>query len=182
MTAPSSDPVTVDELKAHLRVTTDEEDATLASYITAAREYIERQTGRALGEQVRETSADAFPRGNSIPLGFAPVVSIESVKYIDPDGVEQTLTEDSYLEDTRSEPGHLVLAPGKSWPIAAQIPSSVRIGYKCGIQASATMKQAVLFLAAHWAEQRVPVNIGNIVNDIPHSLDALIWSNRVLCP
>ena len=178
--APTVEPVTIDELKAHLRVTSDVEDADLARLITAAREHAEGQMGRALAEQTRETSADAFPKSGVLRLGFAPVVSISSVKYLDEAGVEQTLDPTSYIVDTRSEPGAVMPTLGKSWPATAALPSSVRVQYVCGTTAPQILKQAILFIAAHWYEQGLPVNVGNIVTSVPHTLDAILWANRVI--
>lgn len=180
ITAPTSEPVTVAELKAHLRVTSSADDAYLGSIISAAREYVEQQTGRALGAQTREISADAFPRCGVLPLGYVPAVSISSVKYLDVAGSEQTLASTEYTIDTRREPGALLLAVGKSWPDVAELPSSVRVTYVCGVAAPAILKQAVLFISAWWYEQRLPVNVGNIVSEIPHTLNAILWSNRVI--
>lgn len=180
ITAPAVEPVTVDELKLYLRIIDDAEDALLALYITAAREHAEGQMGRALAEQTRETSADAFPKSGVLRLGFAPVVSISSVKYLDEAGAEQALAPSFYTIDARGEPGALVLALGQSWPSTAALPSAVRVQYVCGVSAPQILKQAVLFLAAHLYEQRLPVNVGNIVNSIPHTLDAILWANRVI--
>ena len=179
ITPPAAEPVSVAEIKAHLRIVDDAEDALLALYITAAREHAEGQMGRALAGQTRETSTDAFPKSGALRLGFAPVVSISSVKYLDEAGAEQTLAPSAYIVDTRSEPGSIALAVGQSWPATAALPSSVRVQYICGIAAPQILKQAVLFIAAHWYEQRLPVNVGSIVNPIPHTLDAILWANRV---
>lgn len=180
ITAPTSEPVTVAELKAHLRVTSSADDTYLGAIITAAREYVEQQTGRALGAQTRETSADAFPRCGVLPLGYAPAVSISSVKYLDVAGSEQTLASTEYTIDTRREPGALLLAVDKSWPATAALPSSVRVQYVCGVATPAILKQAVFFIAAHWYEQRLPVNVGNIVSEIPHTFASILWANRVI--
>lgn len=177
---PTVEPVTVAELKAHARITNDEEDVKLAGYITAAREHIEGLTGRALATQSRETSLDWFPCFSVIRFGRAPLISVESVKYLDGDGVEQTLAASEYVVDVRSEPGELQLALNASWPKTANLRNCVRISYTCGYASTpAVLKQAVLFLAAHWYEQGLPVNVGNIVNQIPHTLDAILWANRV---
>ena len=178
--APTVEPVTVDELKAHARITNDEEDTKLAGYITAAREHIEDVTGRALASQSREASLDSFPTSAVIRFGRAPLISVESVKYLDGDGAEQTLAQSEYVVDVRSEPGELQLAINASWPKTANLRNSVRISYTCGYASTpAVLKQAILFLAAHWYEQGLPVNVGNIVNPVPHTLDALLWANRV---
>lgn len=177
---PTVEPVTVAELKAHARITNDEEDVKLAGYITAAREHIEGLTGRAFATQSREASLDWFPCFSVIRFGRAPLISVESVKYLDGDGVEQTLAASEYVVDVRSEPGELQLALNASWPKTANLRNCVRISYTCGYASTpAVLKQAVLFLAAHWYEQGLPVNVGNIVNQIPHTLDAILWANRV---
>lgn len=180
ITAPTSEPVTVAELKAHLRVTTTADDTYIGTLITAAREYAEQQTGRALAAQTRETSCDHFPASGVLDLGLSPLVSITSVKYLDEAGAEQTLASSEYTLDVRSEPGALLLGIGKDWPATAALPSAVRVQYVCGATASAILKQAVIFIAAHWYEQRLPVNVGNIANDIPHSLGVILWANRVI--
>ncbi len=179
ITAPSTEPVTVAEIKAHLRVTNSADDTYLGTLLAAAREYAEQQTGRALADQTREYTADAFPSNGVLRLGLSPVVSISSVKYLDELGAEQTLSTDVYTVDTQSEPGALVLNVGQDWPGTAGLPASVRVRYVCGATPRPLLKQAILFIAAHWYEQRLPVNVGNIVNEIPQSLAAILCANRV---
>lgn len=180
ITPPAAEPVSVAELKAHLRVTHSADDAYLGELATAAREYTEQQMGRALAEQTREYTADTFPSSGVLRLGFAPVVSISSVKYLDELGAEQTLASSVYTVDTQSEPGALVLAVDQDWPETAGLPASVRVRYVCGVTPRPLLKQAILFIAAHWYEQRLPVSISNITNDIPHSLGVILWANRVI--
>lgn len=179
ITAPATEPVTTAEAKAHLRITHTSDDAYLGTLITAAREYAEQQIGQALAEQTREYTADAFPSDGVFRLGLSPVVSISSVKYLDEAGAEQTLSSSVYAVDTQSAPGALVLAVNQTWPTTASIPSCVRVRYVCGATPRPLLKQAVLFIVAHWYEQRLPVNVGNIVNEIPQSLAAIMWANRV---
>jgi len=179
ITAPTAEPVSVAELKTHLRVTHSADDSYLGTLIQAAREHAEQHTGRALAEQTREYTADAFPSNGVLRLGFAPVVSISSVKYLDETGEEQTLDPSVYTVDTQSEPGAIVLKVDQDWPDTARLPAAVRVRYVCGTAARPLLKQAVIFIAAHWYEQRLPVNVGNIVNEIPHSLAAILWANRV---
>lgn len=205
ITDPSVEPVSVDDLKAHSRVTLNDEDAVIAGYISAAREYIEGQTGRALAIQTREASFDEFLARHRSPhhrpvhgfinqmmpgyirqfndvihLGLSPLISVESVKYLDEYGVEQVLDQSNYIANVRSEPGTIQPAIGKQWPATASIVDSVRVTYVCGYETPpAILRQAILFLAAHWYEQRQPLNSGN-VSEIPHTLASIIWSNRVI--
>lgn len=179
ITAPTAEPVTVAELKSHLRITHTADDAYIAALISAARDYVEQQTGRATAEQEREFTADAFPASGILRLGLSPLLAIDSVKYLDKDGEEQTLSADVYTADTQSEPGALVLKVDQDWPDTAALPSCVRIRYTCGATPLPALKQAIIFIAAYWYEQRLPVNVGNIVNEMPLSAAAIIAANRV---
>lgn len=181
ITAPSEEPVGVADLRAHLRIVGNGEDADLQAYGKAAREYIEGQTCRALVTQTRETVMDDFT-DCSIEFGRSPLVTITSVKYLDTSLSEQTLATSVYYTDTNTEPGSIILKDGQAWPVVGAVPSAVRIRYTAGTTADAVtpgIKQAILFLAAWFYETRTPVNFGNIVNELPHTLQAMIWANRV---
>ena len=70
------EPVTVEDVKAHLRVTHDEDDALLGAQITSAREAIELETGVALVEAEYLWAPEHPPRCGyvaSIPLWPATV-------------------------------------------------------------------------------------------------------------
>lgn len=182
-TPPAEEPITISELKAHLRITSDEEDTELAGYIASAREYYEGQTGRALVTQSRTAAFDEFPvGGGAVTFGRVPLTSVDAVKYLDGDLVERTLGGSAYYADMIGEPGSISLRPGQSWPATATVSNAVRVEYTCGTEAasvSAVARQAILFLAAHFFENRVPVNVGNIVSEIPLTLQAMIWSDRI---
>lgn len=62
VTAPARDPVSVDEVKTHCRITQDLEDGLIAGYILAARQHIETWTRRALMTQSWRLTIDyAWP-------------------------------------------------------------------------------------------------------------------------
>ena len=77
MTAATVEPVSLDEAKAHLRLTDSEEDALIRAYITAAREVVERQTGYALAEATYAWSGEDV---EEIPLLPAQRTSQEGEK------------------------------------------------------------------------------------------------------
>jgi uncharacterized phiE125 gp8 family phage protein len=194
-TAPTSEPVSITDLAYHLRMTaplSTEDTALLTRYISAAREFIEGQTGRAMVTQTRTACFREFPTFNvregfyreAYPLifGRAPLASVTSIKYLDATLTEQTLASANYFVDTMGEQGAVCLKPGCAWPSVGVAPNAVRIEYICGVAAAsvpATLQQAVLFLAAHFYENAAPVNIGNIVNELPFTLKYIIWANHV---
>ena len=112
---PTEEPISLEEAKAHARITDTASDTVLAGYIQTAREAAEAYMGRGLLTQTFKLVMDAW--ANIIPLPFAaPLASITSVKYYDDTGTLQTLATSVYDTDTTSRPGRVTLKPGQSWP------------------------------------------------------------------
>ena len=90
ITAPLTEPVTIEEVCGQIRIgDLSEEVATVNLFIAAIREQAEAMTRRALITQEWELVLDGFPGGRiPITLPKAPVQSITSIKYIDVNGVE----------------------------------------------------------------------------------------------
>ena len=134
VTAPASEPVSLEEAKRRIRVgsTVTAEDEDIATSIVAARKAVERETGRALITQTWEGRLDYFPGGMEIPFPKPPFQSVVSVKYIDTDGNEQTLATTEYTADATGELGRIFLQWGKSWPSTRVEPNTVRIQWKAG--------------------------------------------------
>jgi len=153
ITAPTVEPVSLEEARLFLRIDSDpgEEDALIASMITAARQEAEKITRRQLITATWELRLDYFPETIYLPMPplqsvapIAPVV-IGGVKYLDAAGVEQTLTENTdYLVDTYSEPGRITPAYGEVWPPIYPVPNAVRIVYKAGYGDAATSVPAAI--------------------------------------
>ena len=106
ITAVATEPITRAEAKLHLGLDdmsgSHPDDAIIDALITAAREYGEQYTKRALAQQTLEASLDAFPDSDDdrIDLPRAPVASITSVKYTDTSGTEQTISGSAYALST----------------------------------------------------------------------------------
>lgn len=158
-------------------------DPLLTQIIASVRQTVEERIGRALITQTREKVLDAFPE--CIYLERPPVASVTSVKYIDIDGVEQTLSASLYQVDTESEPARVKPAYGQTWPATRAQDNAVRVRYVCGYGASASVPQPIrsymLLRIKHAYDQRDPVNVGNIVTEFPDSfVDGLIDDYRVV--
>jgi uncharacterized phiE125 gp8 family phage protein len=151
ITAPTVEPVTLAELRAQARIDAADDDAALAGYLLAARQWVERITGRAFAVQTLELILDDFPAGGTIYLPRVPVASITSISYLDAAGATQTVA--SHILE--GESGRLQPAYGESWPSARGTPGSVLVRFVAGIgQAPNPVKQAILLLAAQWNEYR----------------------------
>lgn len=182
ITAVNAEPVTIDEVKLHLRLTSDAtEDALLANLITAARIYCEKYTGRAFAPQTLELLLDDFPAVDFIDLPMPPLTGVTSVKYKDYTGSETTMTTDDYIVDTDSLMGKVVLAYGKSWPVFTAYPiNPIRIRFVCGYATiPSVLKQAMLLLIGHWYENREAVLIGTISKQVEFAVASLLSQFRV---
>jgi len=158
--APDVEPLTVNDVKVHLRLTSDTtEDALIASLITTAREYCEKYTGRAFATQTVVAYLDEWPTTDYIELPLSPLQSVTSVVYKNSAGTETTMTVTTdYIVDTYSPVGRIVLAYGKTWPDFTAYPiNPITITYKAGYTTTTmpkSLKQAMLLLIGMWYENR----------------------------
>jgi len=183
---PASEPVTLEEAKSHLRVDASDDDTLIEGLITAARQYYEDVTRRALITQTWRLSLDRWPGGSEILLPRAPLQSVTSVVYTDSDGTATTWSSDEYAVDADSEPGRVVLGYGYSWPSATLRTSlPIQITYEAGYgdadDVPEKIKQAIKLLVGHWYENREGVMVaqGVSIQGLPLAIDSLVWANRV---
>lgn len=176
--APASEPVTLAEAKAWLRLEIPDDDDLVAALITAAREYAETVTGRALVSQTWRLTLDAFPAdGGGIILPLPPLQSVSSVVYVDGNGDSQTLATTEYAVDTQRQPGWIVPAYGKIWPVTRGQANAVQItfvaGYGTASAVPVAIKTAIKLLLANWYENREMVGQGSPGAD---ALLAAFWA------
>jgi uncharacterized phiE125 gp8 family phage protein len=158
-------------------------DPLLNSFIKTARLAAENITRRALITQTLELVLDAFPPAG-IFLPLPPLQSVTSVKYIDEDGVEQTLSTDLYDVDTDSEPGKVVLESGESWPTTYDQVNAVRVRYVAGYGAASAVPEDVKtwmkLRVGTMYENREAIITGTITSDVPRDfVDGLLDAVRI---
>jgi len=164
-TAPTIEPVSLDEVKAHSRIASsaDYDDVLIKDKITAVRQMIEANYSIACVTQTWKLWLEQFPC-NDIEIEKRPVQSITSVKYLDASAVLQTITSTDYITDLKHRPPRIVLAPGKSWPSVPNIrPDAVVIEFKAGYgdtaaTVPANIKNFILIKIADFYEQRESFN------------------------
>ena len=168
-------------LGAEVSATNTTGDPKLISILAAAREHVEDWTRRALMTQTPELVLDAFPTGG-INLPSPPLQSVTSIKYIDTDGVEQTLSSALYDVDTDSEPGMVAPAYDEEWPDTRDQINAVRVRYAAGWTTAALVpykiKAAILLVCADLHEMRGDPVIGASVVE-NKTVDRLLASARV---
>jgi len=173
------EPVSLPEVQAHLRISDDiaaREETLLRRLITAARQQVEDWEWRAHISQTWQWKLDAFPTGDD-PAFYVPrprLISLPStgIQYVDTAGATQTVDAADYLVDAISEPGRVVPAYGESWPTPRAQVNAVTVTFVAGYGTTPETvpeptRHLILLLVAHYYENREPVNIGNVANEIP---------------
>jgi uncharacterized phiE125 gp8 family phage protein len=179
ITPPAVEPVTMAEVKLHLRVDGNDEDPLLTGLIQAAREHVEIVLlHRALVTQTLEYVISSWPCLRGIQLPRPPLASVTTIKYKDATGlVETTWSATQYVVNTDVSPGEIVPAYGCSWPSATLYPSGgIRVRYVAGYGLAAAVPQAIkaaiLLLVGHLYENRQLAS-DKVLTEIPFAVNAL---------
>lgn len=193
--APTVEPVSLTEMKLHLREDADGQDSLITALIKAAREKVEIETRRALVTQTQILRLDGFPRSDTAAMAIEvpnpPLQSVTSIQYVDESGATQTLDAADYLVDTASEPARITPVYNGSWPIARAQINAVTVTFVAGYapgSGSPTdyaanvpegLKAAIKLLVGAWYEHREAVG-PLALKPVPMAYDALIWNHRIL--
>ncbi len=206
-TQPVSEPVTLTEAKSHLNVTDSIDDTLITAFIKAAREQAEIMTSRALLPQTFTMVLDYFPYDNSlccnedqlerrlIQLGGAgpiripraPLIGVDSIKYLDTSGTLQTLDPTLYAIDSQGddEPVRVLPAYSKVWPATRVYPNAVTVQFQAGYANAAAVpemiKLAIKQTLADWYENREATVLGAHLAPatLPNAAKAILWPFRL---
>lgn len=180
ITGPATEPVSLAEAKLQCRIDTSitDEDTLITSLITAARQHAERFTHRAFVSQVWQDVLDAPPcEVWQSPL--APVLSIDSVTYIDTNGDTQTWSSTLYLTDIPAGPtaGPARLTPvyGGSWPDTQDVMNAFTVQFTTGYASlPADIVAAIKLLVGHLYANREAVSANGLAV-LPLGVEQLLW-------
>jgi uncharacterized phiE125 gp8 family phage protein len=197
VTAPPAEPLTLDEVKAQLRIDASDEDALLTGLIMAARAHVDGRDGwlgRCLVQQTYDLAIDGFPLGRRpIKIPLPPLRQVQSITYVDPVGDTATLDPADYRVVAGGDwPAHVEPAYGTCWPTTRSILASVTVRFDAGYEPGtgsptdyaenvpADIKLGLKLLVAHWYENRVPVVVGQTANMVPMTVDVILAPKRVV--
>lgn len=179
---PSKEPITLDELKDHLRITDESEDANLWAYLRAARRNLELWLGRSFLTQTWDYYWDSFPCG-LLRIPAPPLQSVTHIKYTDPAGVLQTWSSALYQVDLLAVPPRVQPVYGESWPLTRSqefnaVTARVILGYgDTGDTVPEDLRVAVRVMATTLFEHREDTTAVSF--PIPRAVMALAFPYRV---
>ena len=184
---PTAEPLTLDEVKTFLKLTSNDHDAMLDLFIRMAREWAEKTTGRAMLSQTIKEYWDEWPTGifgETWELGIAPVTSVTSIQYLDSAGATQTWATTNYTADVKSRPARIVPTDAVEYPELDDAPNAVIVTYVAGVSSvssvPATARAAMMQKIAFLYENREDIKINGVGSGyMVRSADALIFNERI---
>ena len=170
---PTTEPLTLSEVKNHLRIDGNYDDALLNSCITSARMYFESMCEISIASQELLLALDSFDDIIYLPRG--PVQSIEDISYADLQNNQEIL--DDWIEDLVSNPARITPAFGQSWPATAEVVNAVQVSYTTGYTTPSMvpklLKSGMLFYVAHLYENRSAVTDSDL-KEVPMAVESII--------
>jgi uncharacterized phiE125 gp8 family phage protein len=156
------------------------DDDLIDQLILAATAWCEEFQGRTYVNRSRTMVLDKWE--TLIRPPYPPLVSVDSIQYVDTAGSTQTLDSSYYRVDTTNQPGRITEAYGMSWPDIRAVTNAVTITYTAGYGAAADVpdqvKAAIKLLVGHWYEHREAVAEISL-NKAPMAVEDLLWTDRI---
>lgn len=176
VTAPSTEPLTLADVKLFLRVDNSVEDTLITNLITVARQYAENYLWGSLLTQTWEFYLNHDELAIKLfSLSKTPIQSITDIKYYDENNQLQTLSSANYDVDLISEPAIVKI---NALPNTYDKFNTLVIRFVAGYGNAATVpmaiKQAMLLLIGHWYEHREAVSF-TTSSSVQMTVDCLLY-------
>lgn len=176
--APAVPLLTIEDVKAHLRVNHADEDALISGLIDAAAAHLDGYSGilgRALVTQTWAVDFPTFTNRMDVPLG--PIQSA-TIQYYDSLNAQQNLATSVYAVLSDGLGPYVTLKYNQQWPQTYTRDDAVRItwvaGYGAAAAVPAAIRSAMLLLIAHWYDNRAAVSVGDSVSEMPFAVASLL--------
>lgn len=177
---PVVEPVSVSELKAHLRIDEDfsQDDLYLQTLITAARVHVENASDRTLIRSKWRMKFDVFPAWE-IPLPKPPIMSdAVEVTYIPSDGLFTPQTFTNFRTDRDSTPAFIRPQWNGFWPTCRGAENDVTVTYWAGFgpggdSVPTPARHCILMLAAGWYANRESI-VQGAINPVPMAVELML--------
>jgi uncharacterized phiE125 gp8 family phage protein len=156
---PATEPLSLADAKAHLRLSHTDDDTYIANLIIAARRQIEQRTGLCMILQNWSVYYDRWPVNDSVRIPLDPVLAINDIKIYGDDDAFAIIDSAHYFIDRAAWPVRIVLRHGRSTPQPGRSANGIEINLTAGFGATAAsvpqdVKQAILLTVAAWFGNR----------------------------
>lgn len=155
ITPPTAYPLSIDEVRQHLKQDIVDDDNLIAIFLGSAVEFAQAATNRQLVAARYVLALDEFPIQNyagsrsafeaqsiGIRIPLAPLIQIVSIQYTDMAGATQTLPSTDYVVNHGQLWPEITPALNKTWPYALSLPGSVKVTFDAGYVAPFTADPA----------------------------------------
>lgn len=190
--APAEWPISLEEVKAFLRVDHDDDDTDITRFVGTAIANLDGRDGilsRCLVTQTWRMTVDRFYREIELPL--PPCQSVSEIIYLDPSGVEQTLSPSDYRVYGIGGDDYARIRAATAWPSTQCVPDAISIEFVAGYpmsdgspavsQVPSPILDAMLQHVALLYENREAAQAGDELKRLPLGYDDLIRPYRIRC-
>lgn len=173
---PAAEPVTLEDVKTHLRISDADEDTYLTDLIAVARDFLERDLDCCLITQSWRLFLDSWPENNSVSICRFPLNSIDAVHVYDVNGDPQLVPPQNYHVDVNSKPARMYVNLAKQ----PQLPvNGIEIDFTAGFgvlgqEVPDTLRRALLLHIGAMFELRSAVDIAAQPAVLPAGYERLI--------
>lgn len=158
-TTGTTSPITIDEAKEYLRITSEQEIATVKLHLDAATEWCERSISghMQLAKCTYQMVSSGFPDDDQRwELPMPPLNSSSSIKinYYNSTNGASTLASTLYdVVAPTDAPGFVKIKTGETWPVSYERPDAVTVQFTAGFgpprKVPPLMKAAILLKTEH---------------------------------
>ncbi len=169
-----TEPISLSEAKSHLRIINEntDSDTEITRLMATARAATEKYLGSSLVDKVLVGYFDEFTE-TATQLKDGPVRSITAIKYIDENGIEQTLSSQIYKLYDHNKLSFVALAFGQSWPKTQKTQNAVKIEYMAGYADPSQVPEPI--------RHAILLQISDLYENRTGQVDRQLTENKTVC-
>ncbi len=174
----SSWPITVDEVKQHVRVGHSDEDAMLQGLLESAFDTVGEMTGRVLAQETWEAGFDCVHGDLRLPK--SPIIAVTGIAYYDENDVNQAAVQSDFYLFLDQDYSILRPKTGKAWPVTSRREDAIRVTFTAGYPAlPSALRAAILMICAHWYRNREAVSTEGLGSPVTLAVESMIGVHRL---
>lgn len=177
--------LSLEEVKANLKVQYSAEDDFIVSLINTAQDYLDVPNGvlgRSLLTQTWEYCLQCPNEKGHLVLPMSPIQGVTNITYFDLTESEVSLDISDFYLYKNLDFAYLVPKKGNRWPSTFDRLDAIKVTFVCGFgspsEIPVTVRQLAQLLIAHWFENRNPIIMGQTPYELPISIQNLINLNK----